>query len=100
MIYLWIALSGIVGLALGVIAMQMVSRAGLNKDQQKAEQILRKAETDADAKVKQAVLDGKTQVHEMKVEAEKRLKNARQKLPVRKLSCFGGKILSISVMNL
>lgn len=72
MIYLWIALSGIVGLALGVIAMQMVSRAGLNKDQQKAEQILRKAETDADAKVKQAVLDGKTQVHEMKVEAEKR----------------------------
>lgn len=80
MIYLWIALSGIVGLALGVIAMQMVSRAGLNKDQQKAEQILRKAETDADAKVKQAVLDGKTQVHEMKVEAEKEIKERKAEI--------------------
>lgn len=77
MTYLWIALSGIIGLALGVAFMVMYSKAGLNKDQQKAEQILQKAETDADAKVKQAVLDGKTQVHEMKVEAEKEIKERK-----------------------
>ena len=78
--YLWIALSGIVGLVLGIAAMMMYSRAGLNKDQQKADQILRKAETDADAKVKQAVLDGKTQVHEMKVEAEKEIKERKAEI--------------------
>ncbi len=78
--FLWIALSGIVGLVIGVVIMMAVSKAGLNKDQQKAEQILQKAETDADAKVKQAVLDGKTQVHELKVEAEKEIKERKAEL--------------------
>lgn len=77
---LWILLSGIAGLAIGVGVMIALSKAGLNKDQQQAEQILRKAESDADAKVKQAVLDGKTQVHEMKVDAEKEIKARRQEV--------------------
>lgn len=54
------------------------SRAGLNKNQQKAEQILKEAEIEADAKVKQAVLDGKTQVHELRIEAEKEIKERKQ----------------------
>ena len=60
-----IILSGVVGLVIGIAAMVVYSKAGLNKDQQQAEQILNKAKSDAEAKVKQAVLDGKTQVHEM-----------------------------------
>lgn len=75
---LFISLSGITGLVLGVLVMLGMSKAGLNKDQQKAEQILKKAETEADAKVKQAVLDGKTQAHELRVEAEKEIKERKQ----------------------
>lgn len=73
-------LSGILGLALGIIVMVAVSKAGLNKDQQKAEQILKNAEQQADGKIKQAVLDGKTQAHELRVEAEKEIKERKQEI--------------------
>lgn len=75
---LTVSLSGVAGLVIGVLAMVAYSKAGLNKDQQKAEQLLKKAETDAEAKVKQAVLDGKTQAHELRVEAEKEIKERKQ----------------------
>ena len=73
-----VSLSGIAGIVLGVLIMVGYSRAGLNKNQQKAEQILKEAEIEADAKVKQAVLDGKTQVHELRIEAEKEIKERKQ----------------------
>lgn len=73
-------LSGVVGIAIGYFIMNQITKAGLNKDQQKAEQILRQAETEADAKLKQAVLEGKTQVHEMKVEADKEIKERKQEV--------------------
>ena len=73
-----IFLSLIAGLAFGIVIMFLVSKAGLNKDQQKAEKILRDAQKDADAKIKQAVLDGKTQAHELRVEAEKEIKEKKQ----------------------
>ena len=73
-----IFLSLIAGLAFGIMIMFLVSKAGLNKDQQKAEKILRDAQMDADAKIKQAVLDGKTQAHELRVEAEKEIKEKKQ----------------------
>jgi ribonuclease Y len=56
------------------------SKAGLNRNQQQAEQILQKADSDAEAKLKQAVLDGKTQVHDMKVAAEKEIKVRQQEV--------------------
>lgn len=73
-----IFLSLIAGLAFGIVIMFLVSKAGLNKDQQKAEKILQDAQMDADAKIKQAVLDGKTQAHELRVEAEKEIKEKKQ----------------------
>ena len=73
-----IFLSLIAGLAFGIVIMFLVSKAGLNKDQQKAEKILRDAQMDADAKIKQAVRDGKTQAHEVRVEAEKEIKEKKQ----------------------
>lgn len=75
---LWIVLSGVAGLAIGSGCMVGLSKAGLNKNQQKAEQILKEAEIEADAKIKQAVLDGKTQAHELRVEAEKEIKERKQ----------------------
>ena len=54
---------GLVGLVIGVGVMIVISKAGLNKDQQKAAQLLDQASIKADATVKQAILDGRTQVH-------------------------------------
>ena len=77
---LFILLSGVVGLVLGILVMFGISKAGLNKDQQKAAQILEQADIQADAKVKQVILDGRTQVHELKIEAEKEIKERRQEI--------------------
>ena len=75
---LTISLSGIAGLVLGILAMIAYSKAGYNKDQQNAERILKEAETEAQSRIKQAVLDGKTQAHELRVEAEKEIKERKQ----------------------
>ena len=44
-----IFLSGLTGLALGIIVMIVISKAGLNKDQQKANLMLKEAESKADS---------------------------------------------------
>ena len=75
-----IFLSGLTGLALGIIVMIVISKAGLNKDQQKANLMLKEAESKADSMVKQAVLDGRTQAHELKIAAEKEIKERKQEV--------------------
>lgn len=75
-----IFLSGLTGLALGIIIMIVISKAGLNKDQQKANLMLKEAESKADSMVKQAVLDGRTQAHELKIAAEKEIKERKQEV--------------------
>ena len=73
-----LVLSGILGLIIGAVLMIARSKAGLDKNQQKAEQILKEAQIESESKVKQAVLDGKTQVHDLRVEAEKEIKERKQ----------------------
>ena len=75
-----IFLSGLAGLAVGIIIMMIVSRAGLNRNQQKAALLLKEAESKADSDMKQAVLDGRTQAHELKIVAEKEIKERRQEI--------------------
>ena len=75
---LMISISCLGGLAVGVGGMVAYSKAGLNKNQQNAERILKDAENEAQAKIKQAVLDGKTQAHDLRVEAEKEIKDRKQ----------------------
>lgn len=75
-----ILLSGIAGLAIGIVIMVIISKAGLNKDQTKANNLIKDAESKADNIVKQAILDGKTQVHELKLSAEKEIKERKQEL--------------------
>lgn len=56
---MYIFLSVTAGLAIGIILMIMINKAGLNRDQQKASKILEDAQTKADNTVKQAILDGR-----------------------------------------
>lgn len=75
-----IFLSVLTGLAVGIVIMVIISKAGLNKDQQKATMLLKDAESKADSVVKQAVLDGRTQAHELKIVAEKEIKERKQEV--------------------
>ena len=75
-----ILLSVLAGLACGIIIMIMISKAGLNKDKIKAEKVLQEATIKAENTVKQAVLDGKTQAHELKIAAEKEIKERKQEI--------------------
>ncbi len=77
---IFLSISAFVGLAIGIAIMVAISKAGLNKDQQKAALIIKEAETKADATVKQAVLDGRTQAHELKLAAEKEIKERKQEV--------------------
>ena len=75
-----ILLSVLAGLAIGIIIMVVISKAGLNKDKIKAEKVLQEAAIKAENTVKQAVLDGKTQAHELKIAAEKEIKERKQEI--------------------
>lgn len=74
---LMVVASGLTGLALGVLVMVIIAKAGLNKNQQKADLLLKEAQSKADTMVKQAVLDGRTQAHELKIAAEKEIKDRK-----------------------
>ncbi len=78
--YLTSIVFGLVGLAIGVVIMLVVNRAGLSRDKQKGQLILEEAENKAKNTVKQAVLDGKTQVYDLKLQAEKEIKERRDEL--------------------
>ncbi len=75
-----IFLSALIGLIIGIGLMFIVSKIGLNKDQQKAKMLLKEADAKADATIKQAVLDGRTQAHELKLAAEKEIKERKQEV--------------------
>ena len=77
---LLLILSGSVGLIIGVSIMLVMSKLGLNKNQQKAGLIIKEAEIEADNARRQAVIDGKNQAYELKLAAEKELKERRQEI--------------------
>lgn len=78
--YLPFILCGIVGILVGVAIMMIVSKLGLNKNQEKASLILKEANMEADSIKRQAVLDGKNSAYELKLSAEKEIKKQRQEL--------------------
>jgi ribonuclease Y len=77
---LFSVLAGISGFALGLIVMVLVSKLGLNRNQQKASLLIDEANIKADNLVRQAVLEGKTQAYELKLAAEKEVKERRQEI--------------------
>lgn len=75
-----IVLSGIIGLVLGIGGMVLYSKSGRNKAENEASEILKNAKSEAEAKLKQATLEGKTVVHEMRLEAEKEIKASQKQV--------------------
>ncbi|NBK99513.1 MAG: ribonuclease Y [Erysipelotrichia bacterium] len=75
-----ILLSSVVGLLLGIIIMVVISKMGLNKSKHEAELTIKEAENKAETIVKQAEIDGRTQTHEMKINAEKEIKTRKDEL--------------------
>lgn len=75
-----ILLGIIVGIAVGIALMAIRSRIGLNKDKQKADLILKEANLKAESTLKQATLDGRSVAHELKLEAEKEIKERKSEV--------------------
>ncbi len=73
-------LAGVVGIVIGVIAMRIAGSAGLDRARIQAQTILDESNAKADNIVRQATLEGKQQVYEMKLQAEKELKEQRNKV--------------------
>ncbi len=73
-------LFGIGGILIGVVGMLAISKLGLNRAQQKAAMVLEDANRQAENTVRQAVLDGKSQVYELKLEAEKEVKERKMEI--------------------
>ncbi|MCF0112125.1 MAG: DUF3552 domain-containing protein, partial [Erysipelotrichaceae bacterium] len=73
-------LFGSVGLVIGIVIMMMLTKLGLNKSQQKANLVVKEAEIEAENVRRQAVIDGKNQAYELKLAAEKELKERRQEI--------------------
>ncbi|MBR2600210.1 MAG: DUF3552 domain-containing protein, partial [Erysipelotrichaceae bacterium] len=69
-----------VGIIIGVLTMTVLSKMGLNKNQQKAELIIKEANIEAENVKRQAVLDGKNAAYDLKLQAEKEIKKHRQEV--------------------
>lgn len=72
--------AGVVGLICGVVVMMIAGKMGLDRNIAKSQDILEEANSKAETVVRQANLDGKQQVYEMKMQAEKELKDQRNKI--------------------
>ncbi len=70
-------LFGIGGIFVGVALSMVASKIGLNRANQKAQMLMEDAQREAENTVRQAILDGRTQVYELKLEAEKEVKEGK-----------------------
>ncbi len=75
-----VLLGAIIGLIIGVIAMLIANNIGLTKAKEEAKRYIQDAEAEAKNTLKQAVLDGKTQVYDLKLQAEKEIKERRSEI--------------------
>lgn len=73
-------ISGILGILGGIAIMMVTSKLGLNRSKQQADLMIEEARSKADSTLRQAVLDGRTQAYELKLEAEKEIKSRKAEL--------------------
>ncbi len=77
-------LTGLVGTVIGILVtllfVWLMDRAGLRRAKEESKDILEEANSKAETAVRQANLDGKQQVYEMKLQAEKELKDQRNRI--------------------
>lgn len=72
--------AGIVGILCGVILMYFADKAKLRTALRESKSLIDETNVKAENIVRQATLDGKQQVYEMKLQAEKELKDQRNKI--------------------
>lgn len=75
-----ILIGALVGLIIGVIVFYIIDNIKINSTKAKAKKILDDAQDEAKNTIKQAVLDGKTQVYDLKLSAEKEIKDRKSEL--------------------
>ncbi|MGM9941929.1 MAG: ribonuclease Y [Bulleidia sp.] len=75
-----IVIAGIVGVLIGVGIMWAMSKSGLDRNTTRSQLIIDEANSKAETIVRQAELDGQQKVYEMKMKAEKELKDQRSKV--------------------
>ena len=73
-------LACLVGVVIGVIIMMIASRNGLDAARVQAEALLDESKVKAENVIRQATLDGKQQVYDMKLQAEKEIKDQRNRI--------------------
>ena len=73
-------LFGVIGLVAGILIMTLVNQSGLTNAKKEAKKVLEEADNQAKNTLKQAVLDGKTQVYDLKLQAEKEIKERKSEL--------------------
>ena len=73
-------LACLVGLVIGVLIMMIASRNGLDAARVQAEALLDESRVKAENVIRQATLDGKQQVYDMKLQAEKEIKDQRNRI--------------------
>ncbi|MDO4521355.1 MAG: Rnase Y domain-containing protein, partial [Erysipelotrichaceae bacterium] len=72
--------AGIVGVIIGIVIMLIAGKLGLDRAKERSQDILDEANSKAETAIRQANLDGKQQVYEMKLQAEKEIKSQRDRL--------------------
>lgn len=72
--------AGIVGVLVGLGIMIIAGKTGLDQAKVKSQEILDEAKSRAETAVRQANLDGKQQVYDMKLKAEKELESQKNKI--------------------
>ncbi len=70
----------VIGGLLGIVAMVVYNNSTVNNAKNQAKKVLDEANTQAKNTVKQAALDGKTQVYDMKLQAEKEIKEKKSEI--------------------
>lgn len=70
----------VIGVVAGIVIMSVINAAKVNNAKAEAKAVLEDAENKAKNTLKQAVLDGKTQVYDLKLQAEKEIKERRNEL--------------------
>lgn len=80
MMTIMIIVAVIVGIAIGAILMKIAGKMGLDRSSEMSQSIIDEANSKAETIVRQANLDGKQQVYEMKLQAEKEIKDQQDKI--------------------
>ena len=73
-------LAAVAGIIVGIVIMKIAGKAGLDRNKTEAETIINDANSKADSIVRQADLDGKQQIYDIKLKAENEIKTERDKL--------------------